>query len=342
LGVTLTKVPDFTGNLDSSSEPRVSIIIPFYHKRVRYLQELLKGCEKLDYENYEIIVVSNIHFELNSPKARIIVTDKHSQGEKLDIGITAAKGEICALVGDDTYPRPDWLRNAIKYFIDAEVIAVGGPGLTPPHNSIMQHASGFVCSSLMGGGFASFRYSAKQGRLCDDLPATNLLVRREALLQIGKAFVPFRSGEDTFLCMKLSKLGKKMLYAPDVVVFHHRRPLFRPHARQVWNAAIHRGYFAKRFGGNSRRISYLLPSLGIICVSILFPIAMLMPKAVPLIFSIVGVYAVGVLLSALAVAKSLKLAFIVSLGIILTHLTYGLGFLKGLLLKDEKKLLHKD
>jgi len=44
----------------------------------------------------------------------------------------------------------------------------------------------------------------------------------------------------------------------------------------------------------------------------------------------------------LAVAKRLNLALLVSLGIILTHLTYGLGFLRGLLLKNEKKLLHKD
>ncbi len=329
-------------DVTSSPKPRVSIIVPFYHKRTGYLQEFLEWCGKLDYENYEIIVLSNFSLQLNSPKTQIIITDKHSQGEKFDIGIAAATGEICALVGDDTYPRSDWLKNAIKYFGDPEVVAVGGPGLTPPNDSMMQHASGLVYSSIMGGGFASFRYSAKRERLCDDLPATNLLVRREALLEIGGVSVPFRSGEDTLLCMKLSKLGKKMLYTPDVVVFHHRRPLFRPHARQVLNAAIHRGYFAKRFGGNSRRISYLVPSLSIICASILFPIAILIHETMPLIFSIAGLYTIGVFLSALAVAKRLNLAFIVSLGIILTQLTYGVGFLRGLLLKDEKRLLHKD
>lgn len=329
-------------SVSATPQPRISIIVPFYHKRLHYLQEFLEHCEKFDYENYEIIIVSNVSFRLNSPSARIIITGKLSQGEKFDLGIAVATGEICALVGDDTYPRSNWLKKAIKYFRDPEVVAVGGPGLTPPHNSMMQHASGLVYSSLMGGGFASFRYSAKRERPCDDLPATNLLVRREALLQTGGISAPFRSGEDTLLCMKLSKLGKKMLYAPDVVVFHHRRPLFRPHARQVLNAAIHRGYFAKRFGGNSRRIGYVLPSFAIISGGVLLLIALFIPQVLPFILSIVGIYVAGVFLSALAVAKRLYLAFIVSLGIILTHLTYGVGFLRGLLLKDEKKLLHKD
>lgn len=325
------------------AEPRVSIIIPFYHKRERYLYELLEHVGRLNYSNYEVIIVSNVELKMEpSSNIRVVVTDALSQGEKFDIGINASTGDICALVGDDTYPRPDWLERAVKYFRDPEVVAVGGPGLTPPHDSVMQHASGLVYSSLMGGGFAAFRYSAKRERLSDDLPATNLLVRREALLQIGGVSVAFRSGEDTFLCFKLSRLGKKMIYAPDVVVFHHRRPLFSPHAHQVMNAAIHRGYFAKRFGGNSRRIGYFLPSLGIFSGSVLFLTAMFIPQVLTLALAIATIYVIGVFLSALAVAKQVRLAFLVSLGIILTHFIYGLGFLRGLLLKDEKKLLHED
>lgn len=326
----------------SERQPRVSIIVPFYHKRLHYLHELLIGCEKLHYENYEVIVVSNVPVATHSPKARIITTDEQSQGEKYDIGVGEATGEICALVGDDVYPHPDWLKNAIKYFDDPEIIAVGGPGLTPPQNSVMQQAGGLVYSSSLGGGFASFRYVGKKERLCDDLPATNLLVRRNALLQVGNISAPFRSGEDTILCLKLSKLNRKMLYAPDVVVFHHRRPLFRPHFRQIFNAAIHRGYFARRFGGNSRKTGYFLPSLGVISLSMLLLLTAFRPQILPFALVSVMTYAVAVFASALAVARRLRLAIIVSLGIVLTHLAYGLGFLRGLLLKDEKKLLHKD
>lgn len=279
---------------------------------------------------------------IHSPKARVITTDKRSQGEKYDIGVGEATGEICALVGDDVYPHPDWLKNAIKHFDDLDIIAVGGPGLTPPQNSVMQQAGGLVYSSSLGGGFASFRYVGKKRRICDDLPATNLLVRRNALLQVGNISIPFRSGEDTILCLKLSKLNKKMLYVPDVVVFHHRRPLFRPHTRQIFNAAVHRGYFARRFGGNSRRITYFLPSFGLILFSVLLLLTVFLPKISPIALVLLAIYAVGVFASAFAVGKSLELTIIVWLGIILTHLAYGLGFLRGLLIRDGKKLLHKD
>jgi len=326
----------------SQLQPRVSIIVPFYYKRLHYLHELVRGCEKLDYENYEIIIVSNAILDINHPKARVITANENSQGEKFDIGIREATGEICALVGDDVYPRPDWLKNGVKYFDDPDIIAIGGPGLTPPQNSARQHASGLVYSSLLGGGSASFRYVEKRKRICDDLPATNLLVRRKALLQIGSINSPFRSGEDTILCLKLSKLNKKMLYAPDVVVFHHRRPLFRPHARQIFNAAVHRGYFAKRFGGNSRRIAYFLPSFGLILFSVLLLLTVFLPKILPIALTLLAIYMAVALASALAVAKNPQMTIIVWLGIILTHLAYGLGFLRGLVLRDEKKLLHKD
>jgi len=327
---------------ETKNEPSVSSVMPFY-KRRKFLDEFFEHVSMLRYSNYEVIVVSNVELEMQPPgNTQVVITDKLSQGEKFDIGIQSARGEICALIGDDVYPHPDWLRNGVKYFDDPDIIAVGGPGLTPPQNSVRQHASGLVYSSLLGGGFASFRYVEKRKRVCDDLPATNLLVRRKALLQIGSINSPFRSGEDTILCLKLSKLNKKMLYAPDVVVFHHRRPLFRPHARQIFNAAVHRGYFAKRFGGNSRRIAYFLPSSGLILFSVLLLLTLFLPKTLPIALALLAIYMAGALASAFAVGKSPQMTINVWLGIILTHLAYGLGFLRGLILRDEKKLLHKD
>ncbi len=68
-------------------------------------------------------------------------------------------------------------------------------------------------------------------------------------------------GEDTKLCMLLTKAeGKRIVYEPEAVVYHHRRALFWGHFRQVWNYAVHRGFFAKRYPDTSLRPQYFVPS----------------------------------------------------------------------------------
>jgi cellulose synthase/poly-beta-1,6-N-acetylglucosamine synthase-like glycosyltransferase len=48
-----------------------------------------------------------------------------------------AKGEICAFIDSDARPEKNWLKNALPYLSDPEVVAVGGPGLTPPEDSLI-------------------------------------------------------------------------------------------------------------------------------------------------------------------------------------------------------------
>ena len=184
--------------------PSVSILVPFYYKRMHFLKKLLTSCEKIEYDNFEVLVISNRPVSLNQSKTKNIVISGISQGEKFDAGINASDSDICTFVGDDTYFESDWIKQGVKYFKDDSIIAVGGPGLTPPDSTPRQKASGLIYSSLMGVGFTNFRHSQKTQRVSDDLPATNLFVRRSALIAVGGVDIPYRSGEDTYLCNKLN------------------------------------------------------------------------------------------------------------------------------------------
>ena len=112
----------------------------------------------------------------------------------------------------------------------------------------------------------------------DDYPSCNLLIRKEAFDRAGRFNTEFWPGEDTVLCLKVVKdRKKKIIYDPGVLVYHHRRPLFGPHLRQIRSYALHRGYFVKRFPGTSLRGSYFLPSILVLAAalgaaaSIVFP-----------------------------------------------------------------------
>ncbi|MBI4743240.1 MAG: hypothetical protein HY776_00140 [Actinobacteria bacterium] len=89
-----------------------------------------------------------------------------------------------------------------------------------------------------------------------------MIVRKSVLEQLGGFDTKFWPGEDTKLCLEITKkLNKKIIYSPDVLVYHHRRPLFTSHLKQVWSYALHRGYFVKRFPETSLRLTYFIPSI---------------------------------------------------------------------------------
>ena len=87
-----------------------------------------------------------------------------------------------------------------------------------------------------------------------------LFVRKSVLDSIGGYRTDFWPGEDTLLCKDIVDNWKRIVYDPWVVVYHHRRPLFLPHLRQLGRYAFHRGYFCKRFPSNSLKLSYFVPS----------------------------------------------------------------------------------
>jgi GT2 family glycosyltransferase len=245
-----------------------------------------------------------------------------------------ARGEILAFIDSDAFPSVSWLKNAVKYFESADVAAVGGPGITPESDSLMQKASGEILSSLFGGGGLSFRYAVKELRKSDDLPTVNLLVRKSVLEELGGFDSSYWPGEDTYFCLLVTrKLGGKILYAPDVVAFHHRRSLFIPHLKQVASYGLHRGYFAKRFPETSRRIAYFLPSILAVGLPIGLALALLNSIFRTIFLSALTLYVLASFLTGLAAGlrrKSLRIWAAVFLGIIMTHICYGLSFIRGL------------
>ncbi|MBA7657477.1 hypothetical protein ES703_65415 [subsurface metagenome] len=210
---------------------------------------------------------------------------------------------------------------------------MGGPAVTPPGDTLRQKASGFVYSSFLGGGNYRYRYLPTSLREVDDYPTCNLLVRKSILEELGGFGSLFWPGEDTVLCLNITqKLGKKIIYDPSALVYHHRRPLFLPHLKQIKNYALHRGYFVKHFPETSLRLSYLLPSLwvGALIGGTVISLFNLFLRV--FFLSMVLLYLGLVFLSSIRL-KYLKVSLLVFLGIILTHLIYGTFFIQGLMMR---------
>jgi GT2 family glycosyltransferase len=316
--------------------PVVSIIVPV-KKLNKNLKECIKYCKLLEYDNFEIIILPDNKEDVYPDGIKLIPTGNCGPSHKRDIALNHAKGEIIAFLDDDAYPVKDWLKNTVRYFEDEKVAAVGGPAVTPPSNSILQKASGLVYSSFICGGNLAYRYIPQAEREVDDYPSCNLIVRKSILEQLGGFDTKFWPGEDTKLCLEITKkLNKKIIYSPDILVYHHRRPLFTSHLKQVFSYALHRGYFVKRFPETSLRLTYFIPSIFVFGLMIGLIFALFDPVFRNIYLFSLGFYLICVFWSVLK-GENLKIKIAAFWGIILTHIYYGIGFVVGLMSKRLKE-----
>jgi GT2 family glycosyltransferase len=226
----------------------VSVIVPL-HRRTPAFEQCIEVALPLLRDDDELIVVSDASPGPLPDRVRVLLTGSDqdtSPAEKRDLALAEARGDLCAFLDDDAYPADGWIERAVERFADPSIVAVGGPGVTPPGSGWRERAGGAFYESPFGSGGLRFRFAPLgPARDVDDFPAYNLFVRTEELRAIGGWDSSFYGGEDTKVCLALRQAGHRIVYDPEVLVYHHRRQVFGPHLRQVANVGRHRGHFVR-------------------------------------------------------------------------------------------------
>jgi glycosyltransferase involved in cell wall biosynthesis len=342
--------------ITSSAKPQapgdifVSIIIPVKQISDYLREETIPALLKQTYQNFEIIILPDKPAKEKFPKTRIIPSwPKVGPADKRDLGVKKAKGEIIAFIDDDAYPSKKWLENALFYFKPQassleRIAAVCGPGVTPPSDPLLAQISGWMWSSWLGaGGAGTYRCWPGKRREVDDFPTFNLIVRKSDFKAVGGFDSRFWPGEDTKFCHDLVyKLKKKIIYDPEVLVYHHRRNIFIPHLKQIGRYGLHRGHFVKILPKTSKRLGYFIPLLFTLGVLLTPPfylflkllgLVALAKVVVSAYLGVLGIYGILLLLTAIWVfwqSRSILIAFLVMPTIFISHLFYGIMFLRGL------------
>ena len=315
-------------------QPKVSIIIPV--KEINdYIREAIPHYKDLEYNDFEVLIFPDEKTDeiFTFDKVKIIPSGKVGPAEKRDMALTHATGDIFAFIDDDAWPRKDWLQNAVIELEAENVGAVGGPAVTAPGDSIWKQGSGKVYESFMCSGNYTYRYVPGPRKEDDDIPSVNLIVKRDVFEMIHGFDSTFYPGEDTKLCLDIVNTDKKIIYSPEVLVYHHRRNLFKAHLKQITNYAKHRGYFVKKLPQTSLRPAYFIPTaftLGLVFgpfVCLLLPI---------LWWAYGGVLALYFALCAISLknCRGFRLFWLSMAGILASHIGYGVCFIQGLLSKE--------
>ena len=314
---------------------KFSIIIPV--RAINdYIREAFPHLINIDYPDYEVIIFpdelpdQSVLDELKNPKVHIIASGKTGPAQKRDMAMQYATGNVFAFIDDDAFPHKDWLKNAAKWFDDDTVGAVGGPAVTPKNVPLLELSGGYVLASPLCSGSYIRRYIPRTVCEDDDLPSVNLIVRRDVFEEVKGFDSDYYPGEDTKLCLDITrKAGKRIIYDPNVLVYHHRRPLFKKHLKQISNYARHRGYFMKKLPETSLRPAYLVP-LAFVAGLVLGPvISIFIPVCWYLYIGVLYLYALLDLLTTFHI-KHIGASIWAFFGLFATHVVYGIFTIVGL------------
>tara|TARA_Y100000294_G_scaffold171865_1_gene185865 strand:- start:1345 stop:2322 length:978 start_codon:yes stop_codon:yes gene_type:complete len=316
-----------------------SIIIPV--KSINdYIRETVPYIQALTGYEWELFIIPNNPEDTEwIEDKRITVVDSGRVGpaDKRDLGAKRSTGDILVFLDDDSYPESNILEVANEYFAEPSVIAVGGPGITPPSNGFWQKVSSAVFLSKFTGGAPERYVSVGKARQMDDWPSVNLMVRKDVFLSVGGFDCQYWPGEDTKLCLKLKKTGKKLIYAPDMIVWHHRRSGILLHLRQIGAYGLHRGFFARHYPETSLRLKYLAPSIFSVLVFTTMIMEWFFSEMYPIYSVLWVIYGVVLLVGFMQILRYERflITLIASVFYVpLTHFYYGFQFIRGFFKKE--------
>jgi O-antigen biosynthesis protein len=212
--------------------PFISVVVCTYNGS-RTIHQTLEGLQRLEYPNYEVIVVDDGSTDttpaiLAGCGARVIRIQNGGLSNARNVGMRAATGEIVAYIDDDAYPDPHWLSYLAAAYRDGTYAAVGGPNIAPEGDGPIAD-----CVANAPGGPIHVLLSDTEA---EHIPGCNCSFRREALLALGGFDPQFRiAGDDVDLCWRVQERGWRIGFSPAAVVWHHRRNSFLAYWRQQLN-----------------------------------------------------------------------------------------------------------
>lgn len=317
---------------------RVSIIIPTKGDR-SLVKEVLKSLinQRL-IKDFEVFVISDKNIDVFYDGRVKLIIDGGFPGYKRNLAAKMSSSQILAFIDDDAIPGEGWLCRLLDTFEEnPDTALVGGPNLTPPNSNLRERCSGYIFSSFLGSAWMSARYSPRRVLRNPDerfFMSCNMAVRRSAFFDVGGFPEDIFPGEESIFIYKLKSKGYQTYYDPELIVYHYRRPLFLPHMSQVFSYGWSKGLTIKKMGLGAGALS-LLPASAV-CYLILLPLATLLSRSIELLLFYLYSLLSGFILSFI---ESLRLAIVhrdfralpyLTLGFILHHISYGVGFLVGL------------
>ncbi len=206
------------------SSPKVSIIIVNYNGK-ELLQKCLDSLLKVNYDNFEIILVDNnstdgtVEFITKNYPSLIIIKLDSNKGfaEPNNVAAKISKGKYLLFLNNDTVVTPNFISEMVKVMETDKKIAICQSLLLKPDGSV--DSSGDFIDHL--GVVYNSKTEIDEIREVSSARGASMLVRSDIFEKLDgfdqKFFVTF---EDVDLCWRSWILGYRVLIIPTSIVYH--------------------------------------------------------------------------------------------------------------------------
>ncbi len=322
-----------------AKKPLISVVIPARNAE-RLLSHCLESLKELDYpkDKLEVIIADGLSTDrtreiAGSYGARVITDFKNSVVSARNVGFGTARGKLIAFSDADCVMDKNWLKNCLKYFDNEWVAGVGGPNLVPQNESSFGKAVGLIFD------YAFYISGAAPTRVFDKViesraHGSNAIYRADVLRKIMPVDESIIAGEDVMMNEHIKNLGYKLLYVPDVVVYHSRRPTPRKWWHQMYKYGLGRALLHRK---KTEALSPAHVVAGLTIPILLVICAVLITINPWLLLAVAGV---AILLSAFTAVftffKTTSLVAATNMPLVLSIflIAWSCGFLSGLIRKD--------
>ena len=210
--------------------PKASVVVATYNGG-RTLQNCLESLQRLNYPDYEVILVDDGSTDRTPeiakafPSVRYIRQTNQGLSAARNAGIRAAQGEIVAFTDDDCRADEDWLYYVIGDLVRGDFVGMGGHNFLPPEDSCV--AAAVVVSP---GGPAHVMLTDQEA---EHIPGCNMAFFKWALEDVGM-FNPIyrKAGDDVDICWRLQQRNLKIGFSPAGFVWHYRRSTVKAYLKQ--------------------------------------------------------------------------------------------------------------
>jgi O-antigen/teichoic acid export membrane protein len=249
---------------------------------------------------------------------------KDHPGQNRNALVQFVRAPAVVFLDDDVSIPEGFLDAAGEALSDPAVGVAGGPNLTPPGSSEFERLSGDVLAAAIATGPVRHRYRTwRPGPASErSLTLCNLVIRR-SLLDPPPPFDPhLKCAEENELLLRLTRDGVKMVYEPELAVYHQRRGTLSSYGRQMAKYGFGRGQLLAR-AFYAKQTTYALPLLAF-CI-----LAAGLAFAPPIGLAALAAYAITLLAAGFAIGGARK-GPLAALLIGATHVGYTSGMVAGL------------